>query len=85
MSSVRHGTNLGFYFLDPPGGLGNVFALIESQPAGSHAVAVGGFVIPKGSNVVPFRVCYGFGVRDYNRVPKKELRRRVWAIFFKGV
>ena len=33
--------------------------------------------LPKGSNVVPFWVCYGFGVDDYNIVPKKELHRRV--------
>ena len=32
---------------------------------------------PKGSNVVPFWVCYGFLVRDYNILPKKELHRRV--------
>ena len=35
--------------------------------------------IPKGSNVVPFWVCYGFWVRDYNILPKKELHRRVWV------
>ena len=35
--------------------------------------------LPKGSNVVPFRVCYGFWVKDYNRLPKKELHRRVWV------
>ena len=35
--------------------------------------------IPKGSNVVPFWVCYGFGVRDYNILPEKELHRRVWV------
>ena len=35
--------------------------------------------IPKGSNVVPFWVCYGFLVRDYNILSKKELRRRVWV------
>ena len=35
--------------------------------------------LPKGSNVVPFWVCYGFSVRDSNIVPKKELHRRVWV------
>ena len=34
---------------------------------------------PKGSNVVPFRVCYGFSVRDRNILPKKELHRRAWV------
>ena len=35
--------------------------------------------LPKGSNVVPFGVCYGFLVRDYNILPRKELHRRVWV------
>ena len=36
-------------------------------------------ILPKGSYVVPFWVCYGFFlVRDYNILPKKELHRRVW-------
>ena len=35
--------------------------------------------LPKGSNVVPFWVWYGFGVRDDNILPKKELHRRVWV------
>ena len=38
--------------------------------------------LPKGSNVVPFWVCYGFWVRDYNILPKKELHRRVWVGFW---
>ena len=33
---------------------------------------------PKGSNVVPCWVCYGFSARDCNILPKKELHRRVW-------
>ena len=40
--------------------------------------------LPKGSNVVLFWVCYGFWVRDYNRLPKKELHRRVWVGWFGG-
>ena len=28
--------------------------------------------LPKGSNVVPFWVCYGFWVRDYYILPKKR-------------
>ena len=36
--------------------------------------------IPKGSNVVPFGVCYVFLVRGYNVLPKKKLRRRVWVV-----
>ena len=36
------------------------------------------YTLPKGPNVVPFWVCYGFWVRDYNILPKKELHRRVW-------
>ena len=35
--------------------------------------------LPRGSYVVPFWVCYGFLVRDYNILPKKELHRRVWV------
>ena len=35
--------------------------------------------LPKGSNVVPFCVCYGFWVRDYNILPQKELHSRVWV------
>ena len=35
--------------------------------------------LPKGSYVVPFWVCYGFLVRNYNILPKKELHRRVWV------
>ena len=38
---------------------------------------VGVILLPKGSNVVPFWVCYVFVVRDCNRLPKKELHRRV--------
>ena len=36
--------------------------------------------IPKGSHVLPFGVCYGFWVREYDLVPKKELLRRVWVM-----
>ena len=36
----------------------------------------------KGSYVVPFGVCYGFWVGDYNIRPKKELHRRVWGLGF---
>ena len=35
--------------------------------------------LPKGSNVVPFWVCYGFWVRDYNILPKKELHWSPWV------
>ena len=35
--------------------------------------------LPKGSYVVLFWVCYGFLVREYNILPKKELHRRVWV------
>ena len=35
--------------------------------------------LPKGSNVVPFWVCYGFGVKDYNMLPKKELHWSPWV------
>ena len=35
----------------------------------------------KGSYVVPFGVCYGFLVRDYSILPKKELHKRVWVIY----
>ena len=35
--------------------------------------------LPKGSNVVPFWVCYGFWGRNDNILPKKELHRRVWV------
>ena len=35
--------------------------------------------LPKGSNVVPFWDLYGFWVRDYNILPKKELHWRVWV------
>ena len=41
------------------------------------------FGLPKGSYVVPFWVCYGFLVRDYNIVPKKELHRRVFGLRFR--
>ena len=37
------------------------------------------YTLTKGSNVVPFWVCYGFLVKDYNVPPKKELHRRVWV------
>ena len=33
--------------------------------------------IPKGSYVVLIGVCYGFWVREFDIVPKKELHRRV--------
>ena len=42
---------------------------------------MGGRDVPKGSNVVPFWVCYDVLVRDYNGLPKKELHRRVWVGF----
>ena len=35
--------------------------------------------LPKRSYVVPFWVCYGFLVRDYSILPKKELHRRLWV------
>ena len=34
---------------------------------------------PRGSNVVPFWVCYVFLERDCNLLPKKELHGRVWV------
>ena len=40
--------------------------------------------LPKGSNVVPFWVCYGFLVWDQNILPKKELHRRVWVCMVCG-
>ena len=42
----------------------------------------GKVALPKGSNVVPYWVCYGFLLRDYNILPKKELHRRVWVVSF---
>ena len=35
--------------------------------------------LPKGSDVVPCFLFYGFLVRDYYIRPKKELHRRVWV------
>ena len=45
------------------------------------------FDLRKGSNVVPFWVCYGFWVRDYNIVPKKELHWSPWVgvLWFLGL
>ena len=51
-----------------------------SSGLGASAPSVPGLhFLPKGSNVVPFGVCYGFVVRDYTILPKKELHRRVWV------
>ena len=35
--------------------------------------------LPKGSYVVPFGVCYGFMVRGYDILPRKELHWRFWV------
>ena len=35
--------------------------------------------LPKGSNVVPFCVRYGFWVKDCNMLPKKELHWSIWV------
>ena len=49
------------------------------RPTGSGLAKGGSESLPNGSNVVPFWVCYGFWVRNYNILPKKELHRRVWV------
>ena len=53
------------------------FVATISQVGCSHSRD---YNIPKGSNVVPFGVCYGFGVMDHGILPKKGLHRKVWVV-----
>ena len=66
----------------------NATAMKSSPPtARAHIISVmvspdfKSDVIPKGSNAVPFWVCYGFWVRDYTRLPKKELHKEGLGTF----
>ena len=55
---------------------------METAIMGYIGTTIWNMLRPQGSNVAPCWVCYVFVVREYKRLPKKQLHTSVWVNHF---